>query len=459
IHNLLTHTSGIYNYTDDVNFMQTELEKPTTKEKMMALFENKPFEFSPGSKMKYCNSGYLILGYIIERVTNSKYETIVRNWIFKPLNMTESGFDFNNLKNTNKAVGYADITKVKPSIIVDSTVSFAGGAIYSTTLDLLKWHLGLLNNKIIKRASLELAFVPYKNDFGYGWVIDSFYEKKSVFHNGSIPGFTSNIYRLEKDNTCIILLNNISNKKIDTITKNLLCILYEKPYSKPKIKQEIQIGEKILKNYFGTYEFSPDFLMNIFSEGNHIYAQRIGESDKFEIFPYGEDFFFLKAFEAELEFKKNEKQVIDTMVLHQDGKDMVASRTTAKTDNLYDEILKMDDDFSEAYNSGNIEKLKALFSPELDFYHDKTGHTDYNENIKLFTENFSRPKKMRRELVKESVEVYPIKDFGAIEIGVHKFYVTESGQQEQFDSSPKFIHIWKKTGDKWEMIRIISYNH
>jgi CubicO group peptidase (beta-lactamase class C family) len=461
IHHLLTHTSGIYNYTDDANFMQSELEKSASREKMMALFENKPLEFSPGSKMKYCNSGYLLLGYIIEILTDTQYEKVVKDWIFKPLNMAESGFDFKNLRSPNKAIGYANFSenKGKAALIVDSTISFAGGALYSTTLDLLKWHLGLLNNNIIKRKTLELAFAPYNNNFGYGWVIDTFYEKKGVFHNGSIPGFTSNIYRIEADNTCIILLNNTPNRNIDTITKNLLCILYDKPYHQPKIKQEIALDQKTLSKYIGTYEFSPNFLMNIFSNDNHTYAQRIGDADKFEIFAHKENSFFLKAFEAELEFRENGKHLIDTMILHQGGKDMVAIKTAKKVNSLYDEILKMDNDFSEAYNSRDIGKLKALFNPELDFYHDKTGHSNYTENIKVFTENFGARKKIRRELLKESTEVYPINNFGALEIGVHKFYVTQEGQQEQFDSSPKFIHIWKKTGDKWELIKIVSFNH
>jgi CubicO group peptidase (beta-lactamase class C family) len=460
IQHLLTHTAGIYNYTDNGEFMQSELEKSQTKAQMMALFEQKPLDFPPGTAMKYSNSGYLLLGYIIELVTREKFEEIVKKWIFEPLKMNDSGFDFRNLKKRNKAVGYSNLidNKGNPTIVVDQSISFSGGAIYSTADDLLKWHLGLKNNIILKRKSLEQAFTPYKNNFGYGWVIDDFYGKKGVFHNGSIPGFTSNIYRIEADNTCIILLNNIGNRNIDTITKNILNILYDKPFSYPVLKKEIALDKKKLSKYIGTYRFSENFLMNIFLKNKGVYAQRIGDSSAIQIFPYQENLFFVKDFEADLEFKVNSSGVIDTLILRQGGKDITAQKIESANAALYETILKMDQAFAEAFNNRNLEKLKAILSPDLEFYHDQTGLTNYNQNIQIFSDNFKSGKKMRRELIEESVEVYPIKGFGAIQIGTHNFYVTENGQ-EKLDSSPKFMHVWKQTGVSWQIVRVVSYAH
>ncbi|MCX6317988.1 MAG: serine hydrolase [Bacteroidetes bacterium] len=461
LYHLLTHTSGIYNYTDDESFMQSGLEKGQTKEAMMALFKNKPLEFTPGSQMKYCNSGYLLLGYIIEKITKRSYESVVRERIFTPLQMTESGFDFKNLHHAQKATGYTAISdnNTKTAMTVDSTISFSGGAMYSTTTDLLKWHLGLQNNKIISNSSKAKAFTPNKNSFGFGWVIDSFDQKKAVFHNGSIPGFTSNIYRIEKDNTCIILLNNMANPDIDTITKALLSVLYDKPFRLPEIRQEITMGTGLMKTYSGFYSFNPDFIMHIYTTENHLYAQRVGDVDKFEIFLYEKNKFFLKAFEATLLFTENNTGNIDTLTLIQGGRNMKAIRTGENNGQLFNEVLKMDSLFGDAFNTRDIDKLKSLFSPELSFYHDKTGLTRFSENIRLFTDNFNSDKKMRRELVRESLDVYPVPGFGAIETGIHTFYVTEPGQAERLDSRPKFVHVWKKSGDKWELINVISYDH
>ena len=330
IYQLLTHTSGIYNYTDNNEFMQHHLEQPTSQAAMIQLLNQQPLDFDPGTKMKYSNSGYLLLGYIIESVTGEKYETVVRQLIFNPLKMINSGFDFAHLTNSQKATGYNNIRDGigKPTIIVDSTVSFAGGAIYSTTGDLLKWHLAISDKKFLKPALKEKLFTPYLNNFGMGWVTDKFYEKNAVFHNGSIPGFTSNFYRIESDNTCIIILNYIANQQIDSITRNLLCILYDKPYSKPVVKAAIPFSAAEVTKYTGEYQFEGNFRMKIYLQDNKLFAQRIGEEDSFEMFLYKKDSFFLKAFEADLIFSKDAMDTIQGVCLIQSKKTMCAKKDT-----------------------------------------------------------------------------------------------------------------------------------
>jgi len=167
IENLLTHTSGIFNYTNSREFMSNGATRSSTEEKMVALFKDKPLDFEPGSKWSYSNSGYSLLGYIIEKVTGKPYEQVVRERIFNPLHMSHSGFDFTHLKSKDKANGYTAYTEAfkQPAAIVDSSVSFAAGAIYSTVNDLWKWHKGLLANKIIKAASQDKGYTPYKNHY------------------------------------------------------------------------------------------------------------------------------------------------------------------------------------------------------------------------------------------------------------------------------------------------------
>lgn len=131
IEQLLTHTSGIYNYTNNGAFMANEVTKPATREKIMALFKDKPLDFSPGTGWNYSNSGYCLLGYIIEDVTKQPYYAVVRKYIFTPLQMTHSGFDFTDIKDPKKATGYfkVDDAENRAAPIVDSSVSFAAGAI------------------------------------------------------------------------------------------------------------------------------------------------------------------------------------------------------------------------------------------------------------------------------------------------------------------------------------------
>lgn len=328
IRHLLTHTSGVFNYTDDGDFMRDKLEKPTTQAEMLQIINAMPLDFEPGTQMKYSNSGYLLLGYIIEAVTQKKYETVVRETIFEPLKMQNSGFDYANLQSPQKATGYESIRDGigKKMLTVDSTVSFAGGSMYSTTEDLLKWHNALLGNSFIKPGLKQQLFTPHLNNFGMGWVVDRFYDRNAVYHNGSIPGFTSNIYRIEEDNTCIILLNNIANRNIDTITRNLLCLLYDKPFNKPQIKQEIPYTADDVQRYLGEFQFEGNFRMRIFLENQKIYAQRMGEADQFEMFLQKQDTFFLKAFEAELIFSTNSSGVVGGVCLVQSKKTMCSTK-------------------------------------------------------------------------------------------------------------------------------------
>ncbi len=317
---LLSHTSGIYNYTNDADFMRTEAVKPANQQKIFALFKNKKLDFEPGTQWSYSNSGYMLLGYIIEKVTKKPYEKVVRDYIFRPLKMNNSGFDFAALKSKDKATGYFSINGKNSTEagIVDSSVSYAAGAIYTTTSDLLKWHKAVLNNTIIKRASTEKAFTPVKNKYGFGWGIDSIYEKRVTAHGGGIFGFNTNMARIESDDICIVLLNNTGNPKLADITKDIFSVLYDKPYKLPEPKKEITLPEEILKKYAGTYEVTPQFQITITVEEGKLIAQAT-DQPKFELFAQKENYFFLKAVEAEVEFVNNDKGEVEKLILYQGG--------------------------------------------------------------------------------------------------------------------------------------------
>jgi ketosteroid isomerase-like protein len=126
---------------------------------------------------------------------------------------------------------------------------------------------------------------------------------------------------------------------------------------------------------------------------------------------------------------------------------------------LYDTIAHLDSVFFYAFNTRNFDKLKALISEDLEFYHDLGGVTNYNQNLDAFKKTFENDRKVRRELVRGTLEVYPIKDYGAIETGIHRFYATEKGQQEKLSSEAKFVQVWQKKDGEWKITRIISYGH
>lgn len=236
-------------------------------------------------------------------------------------------------------------------------------------------------------------------------------------------------------------------------------VSYSQTTSDTTKNSEISLSRDSLRIFFGTFEFAPQFKMNIFSLNEKIFAQRIGDEDKFQMFPKAANVFFLKTMPAELAFKKSGKGIYDTLLLHQGGKEMKAFRISSRPYELYDTILHLDSILYNSYNAKDLKKFMSFFSPDLEFYHDLTGKTNYNDNLDRFRNNFIKSTIMRRELLKGSLEVYVIKDFGAIQIGTHNFYQTEKGQPEKLVAQPKFIHIWKKKNNVWQIIRIVSYDH
>jgi len=319
IEHLLTHTSGIYNYTDDNKFLNNESLKHVELSRMISMMESKPLEFKPGSKFRYSNSNYVLLGYIIQKVTGKSYEDVVRQLIFSPLQMTHSGFDFKNLKDTNKVVGYLAFDKSLQLIapLVDSSASFAAGALYSSVEDMYKWDRALYTGKVISQASLEKAYTPRLNKYGYGWFIDSVNGKRIVQHNGGIFGFTADFLRIHADDICIVVLCNKS-ENLTSITKGLTNILYGLPYEIPQERQSIQLSEEELKQYVGEYWINNELKVNVSLEGRQLKGQMTGQP-KVDLFAQRKDLFFLKVVDAQLEFTRDSSGKVVKVIMYQGG--------------------------------------------------------------------------------------------------------------------------------------------
>lgn len=321
IRELLSHTSGIYNYTEDARFMQTRAVRPATQETMLALFRDKALNFTPGTKYSYSNSGYLLLGYIIQKVTGKPYEQVVRELIFQPLTMSHSGFDFTNLKSPDKATGYTNFSeKMKVQAgIVDSSVSFAAGAMYSTVGDLQKWHNGLQQYKIINKASTDAAYTPVLSNYGYGWSVDTLYGQKIVEHGGGIFGFNTHIARLPGDDVVVIILNNMNVGGLEGVARGLLAVLYNKAYEIPKSKNVISVPAEILQQYVGEYQLTPNFTMKITLVNNALKVLPTGQR-AFDLYAESENVFFMKEVEASATFIKAADGTIERMDWKQGGR-------------------------------------------------------------------------------------------------------------------------------------------
>jgi len=232
IHHLLTHTSGIQELLSFPDFRQT-MALPSPVAQTVERFKNKPLDFKPGTKFKYSNSGYVLLGYIIERVSGQSYEAYLKENIFEPLKMSNSGSDHNDLIIENRAAGY---TKRDGVIInapyIDMSIPTGGGSLYSTVEDLFLWDQALYTEKLITRKSLDVMFTPYTTaDWGdgaaYGWFIGKNKSNhKYMGFLGGINGFAAQIMRYPDEKLLVVVLSNFSFAPVTDIESDLADIVF-----------------------------------------------------------------------------------------------------------------------------------------------------------------------------------------------------------------------------------------
>lgn len=330
IQNLLDHTSGLNNYTDVIGPEDSAIvSHPVTKQKIWEQFIHGPLLFKPGSKFEYCNSGYFLLGMIIEKVTGIPYEQEVRELIFEPLGMSHSGFDFIHLKDTSKAVGYASINSGKylPSIKWDSTVTYSAGAIYSTTGDLYKWGRAISEGKILSAESWEQAFAAGLGNYGDGWWVDTLFNRKYIYHSGGLPGFMSYFVYYPADDVIIILLTNYGNygDSLAPLNVGLSAVIFNQPYALWEKHAEAKIGADVLQQYPGVYQFNTSHQLIITFKDGKLFVEDTNPKDKLpklELHSENATMFYIKEAQLRFEFIKDSTgNIIKIITYNTRGKD------------------------------------------------------------------------------------------------------------------------------------------
>lgn len=316
--NLLTHTSGIFNYTE-LGDIWALSARPTNEQNVLDSIQKRPLLFSPGEKFSYSNSNYMLLAYIIQKVTHQPYEAVVRHWLFKPLGMLHSGFDFQGLHDPEKSTGYWHFSAAKTTEgpVLDSSEYIGSGNMYSTVTDLLKWHQALQSGKFISKQLQQEAYLPFKGPYGFGWELDSVAGKKIIGHNGRMFGFESKMMRIPEDDVFVILLNNHSGQpSLGTIGQTLISILYQQPYTLPQ--RPIVIDEVTLKDYTGFYEDEEHRTFEIQLLNGHLFVMASPEN-QIELFPLKNNqcmFMEHEAGEGIMEFIMDEQGKVKKVSFH-----------------------------------------------------------------------------------------------------------------------------------------------
>lgn len=331
IHNLLTHTSGLKNYTDLHEFLGMN---PDNKDPMVviSLIKDMPLEFKPGEEYRYSNTNYVLLGMVIENVTNMSFENYLKENIFDPLNMKDTGICYGENSEIHDATaytGYLEVVPIDDKLVL--TQAYSAGNMYSTVEDLYRWDQALSTEQLVKKETLDEIFtehatIPEVGSYGYGWMIADTDIGKEIWHGGNTFGFTANIARyIDEDLTIIVLINNGLYNVMD-LTNTLTSIALNKDYKMPEVLKEIKIDDTdVYDNYVGKYTFLSGTYMDIIKKDNNLYAQVTGQN-AFRIFPQTNTKFFAKEIDASIEFTINDKGEVTELIFEQLGMQIVCQR-------------------------------------------------------------------------------------------------------------------------------------
>jgi CubicO group peptidase (beta-lactamase class C family) len=323
IEHLLQHTSGIKSYTNKPDFM-INAHKDFTVAQMIDGFKNDPFEFEPGTNFNYNNSGYILLGAIIEKVSGMPYAKFLEQRIFKPLKMDHTAYEGHERSKAPQAAGYArQGDSYKPAMALSMTQPYAAGALVSNVDDLARWDKAIADGKLLKAASWQQAFTGAvlpdgkPTHYGYGWGEGTVQGAKTIGHGGGIFGFSTYAFRIPSEKLYVAVLNNADSGKVapEVVARKAAAAALGKPY--PVLKP-VPVDAGSLSAYQGEYRID--------EKGNDIRSFRVEDgrlvmqrTDRLpvKLLAYGKDRFFIEDSLVYMAFKRDSDGKVNAVTVSQ----------------------------------------------------------------------------------------------------------------------------------------------
>lgn len=325
LRHLLSHTSGIPNFTNFPDFFALNTQ-PATLDSLITRFRNKPLEFTPGTAFNYSNSGYVLLTAVIEKASSQSYEAFVAEKIFQPLGLSQTGYDRHETILPHRASGYTPSEGgMKNARYADMSIPVGAGALYSTARDLMKWNEALFGGKLLKQESVAQMIMPVMNGSALGLFVRLENGTPIIWHNGRIDGFNTYLAWEAETRTSIVVLGNMNGPGPDAIGNQLTTLVQGGNVVLPHERARVMLSPQELEDYVGEYALAPNFNLTIRLSDGKLQAQATGQSAT-DLAAEARDHFFLTAIDAQLHFTRDDKGLVNGLVLHQAGRQMPASR-------------------------------------------------------------------------------------------------------------------------------------
>ncbi len=330
IEHLLTHTSGIRNYSG-IKDTARKLTGDVAPVEVIEHFKHHPMRFAPGTKWEYSNSGYFLLGYIIEIITGKTYGDYLDENIFKPLGMAGSLYTADRRLIKNRAAGYSKGDHgFENAAYISLSAPYAAGGIQSTVGDLLTWNRAVHSLKLISKDALRKALSRHQlsdgteTQYGYGWRFGYIRESPSIWHGGLINGFITMSMYLPQEDVFVAVFSNCDCNSPEDITAKLAAHAIGKPYE----FIEVPVDSTRLAQYAGVYENGKGQQRVITVSDNRLYSQR-GRGPTSLIKAYEPDKFFVADnVMVTMEFARTPGGTISSLIV----RSRVANDTWVRTD-------------------------------------------------------------------------------------------------------------------------------
>jgi CubicO group peptidase (beta-lactamase class C family) len=330
LHQLLNHTSGTPDF-ESLLESGPGFRQALSLAAMIATFSDLPLDFPPGSQFTYSNSGYIVLTAILEKLTGQRYADYMAEHFFGPLGMNSTGYDDPLALIPNRAAGYNwDGTAYHNAEYLDMSIPAGAGGLYSTVLDMYRWDRALYAGGLLSAESERAYFTPSVSagpgyGYAYGWSTFDTGERSLIVHSGGIHGFSTFVIRDPSEQLYIVVLSNVEYTPVQDIAEGLVAIAYGEPYEMPAAHTAIELDPAILQKYAGEYRASPELLLTVTAERDHLFAQA-GDNPGVELYPESETDFFAKAADLEVRFQVGTDGVVTGLVVHEGGDEFQAER-------------------------------------------------------------------------------------------------------------------------------------
>ncbi|EFH83237.1 serine hydrolase domain-containing protein [Ktedonobacter racemifer] len=317
ITHLLNHTSGIKSYTalDD---LYQENKKDMLPGDVVAYFKDLPLEFEPGTRYTYNNSGYHLLGLIIEKITGMGYEQFIQQHIFQPLEMNRSYYMHNETIIPHRASGYERVGEIyRHAEYLSMSIPYAAGALGSTVEDLVRWDAALREERLLDTATLERMYTPTRladgrlEEYGLGFRVTEYAGHRLIGHGGGIPGFHTFIARFVDDQAMVVALANVPETNVERITRKIARHIFELP---PVERTPVTLSEVTLDKAVGAYVGENGFSLEVRRDGKRLTIQGFIADG---LLPMSEQTYYISQDnEFELHFSEEQEGVFNALTLH-----------------------------------------------------------------------------------------------------------------------------------------------